>query len=150
MISFDFQGAPHPPSLLMGDTWTKPYTREYAAFPAPWLRSVKFWPTTGNLFSPYPPSSFGYFSSLETHASSCFEFPCGFPQAAWTTSTVTATSSAPSSRSHRWRRNRPWPLRRTVPYLCMYFSKVFPSYSGESGVGVASLLCYHVHRFLGA
>lgn len=41
------QGAPHPPSLLMGDAWTKPYSREYAAFPASWLRASKFWPTTG-------------------------------------------------------------------------------------------------------
>ena len=52
------QGAPHPPSLLMADAWTKPYSRDYAAFPAPWLRSSKFWPTTGvyptssNLLSP--------------------------------------------------------------------------------------------------
>ncbi|MCI59266.1 glycine dehydrogenase (decarboxylating) mitochondrial-like, partial [Trifolium medium] len=30
----------------MADAWTKPYTREYAAFPAPWLRGAKFWPTT--------------------------------------------------------------------------------------------------------
>jgi len=41
------QGAPHPPSLLMADTWTKPYSREYAAFPASWLRFSKFWPSTG-------------------------------------------------------------------------------------------------------
>lgn len=41
------QGAPHPPSLLMGDEWSKPYSREYAAYPAPWLRTSKFWPTTG-------------------------------------------------------------------------------------------------------
>nr|CAD1824258.1 unnamed protein product [Ananas comosus var. bracteatus] len=26
------KGAPHPPSLVMSDTWTKPYSREYAAF----------------------------------------------------------------------------------------------------------------------
>ena len=44
---FVAQGAPHPPSLLMGDSWNKPYTREYAAYPASWLRSVKFWPTNG-------------------------------------------------------------------------------------------------------
>ena len=43
------QGAPHPPSLVMGDTWTKPYSREYAAFPAAWLREAKFWPTTGKI-----------------------------------------------------------------------------------------------------
>lgn len=41
------QSAPHPPSLLMGDEWKKPYSREYAAFPAPWLRTAKFWPSTG-------------------------------------------------------------------------------------------------------
>lgn len=40
------KGAPHPPQLLMADKWTKPYTREYAAYPAPWLRAAKFWPTT--------------------------------------------------------------------------------------------------------
>ncbi|CAM0882366.1 unnamed protein product [Alopecurus aequalis] len=40
------KGAPHPPQLLMSDAWTKPYSREYAAFPAAWLRGAKFWPTT--------------------------------------------------------------------------------------------------------
>ncbi|RWW00824.1 hypothetical protein GW17_00036183, partial [Ensete ventricosum] len=40
------KGAPHPPSLIMADTWSKPYSREYAAFPAAWLRGSKFWPTT--------------------------------------------------------------------------------------------------------
>ncbi|XP_020590288.1 glycine dehydrogenase (decarboxylating), mitochondrial-like [Phalaenopsis equestris] len=47
------KGAPHPPSLLMGDTWTKPYTREYAAYPAAWLRGAKFWPTTGRVDNVY-------------------------------------------------------------------------------------------------
>ncbi|PPR82366.1 hypothetical protein GOBAR_AA38345 [Gossypium barbadense] len=47
------KGAPHPPSLLMGDAWTKPYTREYAAFPASWLRTAKFWPTTGRVDNVY-------------------------------------------------------------------------------------------------
>ncbi|KAL7591255.1 hypothetical protein Lser_V15G35149 [Lactuca serriola] len=40
------KGAPHPPQLLMADKWTKPYSKEYAAYPAPWLRAAKFWPTT--------------------------------------------------------------------------------------------------------
>lgn len=31
----------------MADAWNKPYSREYAAFPAAWLRGAKFWPTTG-------------------------------------------------------------------------------------------------------
>ncbi|CAH2077105.1 unnamed protein product [Thlaspi arvense] len=47
------KGAPHPPSLLMADTWKKPYSREYAAFPASWLRSSKFWPTTGRVDNVY-------------------------------------------------------------------------------------------------
>ncbi|ONK59298.1 uncharacterized protein A4U43_C08F5010 [Asparagus officinalis] len=47
------KGAPHPPSMLMSDTWTKPYTRDYAAFPAPWLRGAKFWPTTGRVDNVY-------------------------------------------------------------------------------------------------
>ncbi|KAH1119671.1 hypothetical protein AAZX31_17G213200 [Glycine max] len=47
------KSAPHPPSLLMADAWTKPYSREYAAFPAPWLRASKFWPTTGRVDNVY-------------------------------------------------------------------------------------------------
>lgn len=47
------KGAPHPPSLIMGDTWSKPYSREYAAFPAAWLRGAKFWPTTGRVDNVY-------------------------------------------------------------------------------------------------
>ncbi|KAL3645979.1 hypothetical protein CASFOL_011159 [Castilleja foliolosa] len=47
------KGAPHPPSLLMADVWTKPYSREYAAYPATWLKTAKFWPTTGRVDNVY-------------------------------------------------------------------------------------------------
>ncbi|KAL3844236.1 hypothetical protein ACJIZ3_001639 [Penstemon smallii] len=47
------KGAPHPPSLLMADAWTKPYSREYAAYPATWLKTAKFWPTTGRVDNVY-------------------------------------------------------------------------------------------------
>ncbi|KAJ6743448.1 GLYCINE DEHYDROGENASE DECARBOXYLATING [Salix viminalis] len=47
------KGAPHPPSLLMGNAWTKPYSREDAAFPASWLRVAKFWPSTGRVDNVY-------------------------------------------------------------------------------------------------
>ncbi|KAG9455700.1 hypothetical protein H6P81_000208 [Aristolochia fimbriata] len=47
------KGAPHPPSILMADKWTKPYSRDYAAFPAAWLRAAKFWPTTGRVDNVY-------------------------------------------------------------------------------------------------
>jgi glycine dehydrogenase len=43
------KGAPHPASIVIADEWTKPYTRESAAFPAPWVRASKFWPTTGRV-----------------------------------------------------------------------------------------------------
>ncbi|ERN19778.1 hypothetical protein AMTRI_Chr05g60930 [Amborella trichopoda] len=47
------KGAPHPPSLIMADEWKKPYSREYAAFPASWLRGAKFWPSTGRVDNVY-------------------------------------------------------------------------------------------------
>ncbi|URD71871.1 glycine dehydrogenase [Musa troglodytarum] len=47
------KGAPHPLSMLMGDAWNKPYSRECAAFPVSWLRDAKFWPTTGRIDNVY-------------------------------------------------------------------------------------------------
>ena len=32
-----------------GDAWDRPYTRELAAYPAPWTRANKFWPTVGRV-----------------------------------------------------------------------------------------------------
>ncbi len=29
--------------------WTHPYSRESAAFPAPWIRERKFWPAVGRI-----------------------------------------------------------------------------------------------------
>ncbi|GMH10777.1 hypothetical protein Nepgr_012618 [Nepenthes gracilis] len=49
------KGAPHSPSILMADSWTKPYSRDYAAFPASWLRTAKFWPSTGRVDNVYAP-----------------------------------------------------------------------------------------------
>merc|ERR1719313_2294365 len=41
--------APHTNEALLAKDWDKPYSRERAAYPAPWLRegAGKFWPTTG-------------------------------------------------------------------------------------------------------
>ena len=36
--------APHPAGALLANEWTHGYTREEAAFPAPWTRERKFWP----------------------------------------------------------------------------------------------------------
>ena len=49
------KGAPHPASMVLAEEWTKPYTREQAAFPAAWVRAAKFWPSTGTHPSPAHP-----------------------------------------------------------------------------------------------
>jgi glycine dehydrogenase len=36
--------APHPASVLLEEAWDRPYSRQKAAFPAPWVRDAKFWP----------------------------------------------------------------------------------------------------------
>jgi glycine dehydrogenase len=38
------RNAPHTAREMAADTWSHPYTREEAAFPAPWTREHKFWP----------------------------------------------------------------------------------------------------------
>ena len=43
------KGAPHTAEVLIADAWDRPYSRERAAFPAPWVRSTKFWPAVGRL-----------------------------------------------------------------------------------------------------
>jgi glycine dehydrogenase len=38
------RNAPHTANSVLVDDWSHPYTREQAAFPAPWSRDRKFWP----------------------------------------------------------------------------------------------------------
>ena len=38
-----------PARRLTADDWDRPYSREQAAFPAPWMRERKFWPSVGRL-----------------------------------------------------------------------------------------------------
>jgi glycine dehydrogenase len=44
--------APHTAESLLGAEWTRPYSRERAAFPLPWVRGHKFWPPVGRLDNP--------------------------------------------------------------------------------------------------
>lgn len=37
--------APHTQRDLLEGEWTRPYTREQAAYPLPWLKEKKFWPS---------------------------------------------------------------------------------------------------------
>jgi glycine dehydrogenase len=45
--------APHTADCVASDSWTRPYPREQAAYPAPWLREFKFWPAVGRVDNPY-------------------------------------------------------------------------------------------------
>jgi glycine dehydrogenase len=45
--------APHTAAVVTASEWTRPYTREQAAYPAPWLRTWKFWPPVGRVDNPY-------------------------------------------------------------------------------------------------
>jgi len=36
--------APHTVEVVVSDSWNRAYSREQAAFPAPWVRERKFWP----------------------------------------------------------------------------------------------------------
>ncbi|HEX6938164.1 MAG TPA: aminomethyl-transferring glycine dehydrogenase [Longimicrobiales bacterium] len=41
------KNAPHTAAAVTADEWTHPYSRQQAAFPAPWTREHKFWPSVG-------------------------------------------------------------------------------------------------------
>ena len=45
--------SPHTATAVVNDTWDRPYSRELAAFPAPWTRENKFWPAVGRIDGVY-------------------------------------------------------------------------------------------------
>lgn len=45
--------APHSADVVLADTWTRPYPRQQAAFPAAWVRQSKFWPTCSRVDNVY-------------------------------------------------------------------------------------------------
>jgi glycine dehydrogenase len=47
------KNAPHTAASLLSDSWNNKYTRESAAYPAPWTRQHKFWPSVGRIDNPY-------------------------------------------------------------------------------------------------
>ena len=47
------KNAPHTAEVLLSDKWDRPYPREQAAYPAPWLRHHKFWPAVGRIDNVY-------------------------------------------------------------------------------------------------
>jgi glycine dehydrogenase len=47
------KNAPHTTGQIAADKWDRPYSREQAAFPAPWLRDYKFWPSVARIDNVY-------------------------------------------------------------------------------------------------
>ncbi len=47
------KNAPHTASVLTRTEWNHSYTREQAAYPAPWTREHKFWPPVGRVDNVY-------------------------------------------------------------------------------------------------
>ena len=45
--------APHTLEATLADDWARPYGRERAAFPLPWVRERKFWPAVGRVDNAY-------------------------------------------------------------------------------------------------
>jgi glycine dehydrogenase len=47
------KNAPHSAWQIASDKWDRPYSREQAAFPAPWTREHKFWPSVARIDNVY-------------------------------------------------------------------------------------------------
>ena len=72
------KNAPHPLQELITDSWSHSYSREKAGYPAPWLRSNKFWPSVSRVNNAYgdrtlictcpPIEAYENATSLETQA----------------------------------------------------------------------------------
>jgi glycine dehydrogenase len=43
------KNAPHTSEVVTANEWKHPYTREQAAFPQPWVRARKFWPSVSRI-----------------------------------------------------------------------------------------------------
>ena len=47
------KNAPHTAGQIASDKWDRSYSRQQAAFPAPWTRDHKFWPAVGRIDNVY-------------------------------------------------------------------------------------------------
>ncbi|MEW6430485.1 MAG: aminomethyl-transferring glycine dehydrogenase [Myxococcota bacterium] len=41
--------APHTAEVVTADEWTRPYSRQRAVYPLPWVKAHKFWPSVGRV-----------------------------------------------------------------------------------------------------
>jgi glycine dehydrogenase len=47
------RNAPHTAAAVSSDDWNHPYSREQAAYPLPFVRAAKFWPSVARIDNPY-------------------------------------------------------------------------------------------------
>ncbi|KAL7519575.1 hypothetical protein ACHAWX_004333 [Stephanocyclus meneghinianus] len=47
------RNAPHTMDDILNDKWDRKYSREVGAYPAPWIRANKFWPSCGRVDNVY-------------------------------------------------------------------------------------------------
>jgi glycine dehydrogenase len=47
------KNAPHTAEEVTSDDWTHPYSRQQAAYPLPFVRTNKFWPSVARIDNPY-------------------------------------------------------------------------------------------------
>jgi glycine dehydrogenase len=45
--------APHTAAAVSADEWPHPYSRQQAAYPLPFVKAKKFWPSVGRIDNPY-------------------------------------------------------------------------------------------------
>jgi glycine dehydrogenase len=45
--------APHTAACVTSDEWDRPYSRKQAAWPSPWLKAHKFWPSVSRVDNVY-------------------------------------------------------------------------------------------------
>jgi len=48
-----YKNAPHTMEVVTGDVWAHPYSRQTAAFPLPWVKAHKSWPSVGRVNDVY-------------------------------------------------------------------------------------------------
>ena len=47
------KNAPHTAGAVTSAEWKHPYSRQQAAFPLPFVRAAKHWPSVGRIDNPY-------------------------------------------------------------------------------------------------
>jgi glycine dehydrogenase len=47
------KNAPHTAAIITADVWEKPYSRQKAAYPLPFVKEAKFWPSVSRIDSAY-------------------------------------------------------------------------------------------------